>query len=81
MYNSYMYKVQQKFWMHPLKITILFAWSWSTNIIYSEVTNKIFVQPCWFLLYTFDVPVTETPTAVAVQNYTQLDDHILQLSH
>ena len=67
--------------MNPLKITILFAWSWSTHIIYSEVTNKIFVQPCWFLLYTFDVPVTESPTAVAVQNYTQLDDHILQISH
>ena len=57
--------------MHPLKIKILFAWSWRTIIIYSEVTNKIFVRPFWFLLY---VPVTESPTAVAVQNYTPLDD-------
>ena len=74
MYNSYMYKVQQTFWMHPLKIMILFAWSWNTNIIYSEVNNKISLRPCWLLLYTFDVPVIESPTAVAVQNYTQLDD-------
>ena len=46
----------------------------------AEVNNKTFVQPCWLPLYTFDVPVTESPTAVAVQNYTQLDDHN-QLSH
>ena len=62
---------------------ILFAWSWSINIIYSEVNNNYninFVSPCLFLLYTFDVPVTESPTAVAVQDYPQLDDHILQLS-
>ena len=77
MYNSYMYKVQQKFWMHPLKIMILFAWSWNTNIIYSEVNNKISLRPCWLLLYTFDVPVIESPTAVAIQNYTQLDDPVL----
>ena len=68
------YKVQQKRWMYPLKIMILFAWSWSTDIIYSKVNNKIFVQPCWFLLYTFEMPVTKSPTAVAVQHYTQLDD-------
>ena len=67
-------KVQQKCWMHPLKIMILFAWSWSTNFIYSKVNNKIFVQPCWFLLYTLEMPVTESPTVVAVQHYTQLDD-------
>ena len=60
--------------MHPLKIMILFAWSWSTNIIYSEVNNKIFAWFCWFLLYTLEMPVTESPTAVAVQDYTQLDD-------
>ena len=71
MSNSY--NVQQKSWMHPLKIMILFAWSWSTNIIYLEVNNKIFVQSCWFLSYTFDVPVTESPTAVAVQEGIQLD--------
>ena len=68
------YKVQQKRWMHPLKIMILFAWSWSTDIIYSKVNNKIFVQPCWFLLYTFEMPVTKSLTAVDVQHYTQLDD-------
>ena len=68
------YKVQQKRWMYPLKIMILFAWSWSTDIIYSKVNNKIFVQPCWFLLYTFEMPVTKSPTAVDVQHYTQLDD-------
>ena len=72
MSNSY--KVLKKSWMDPLKIRILFAWSWSTNIIYLEVNNKIFVRPCWFLLYTFDVPVTESPTAVAVQDCTQVDD-------
>ena len=60
--------------MHPLKIMILFAWSWSTNIIYSEVNNKIFVWFCWSILYTLEMPVTESPTAVAVQDYTQLDD-------
>ena len=53
---------------------ILFAWSWSTNIIYSEVNNKIFVLFCWFLLYTLEMPVNESPTTVAVQDYTQLDD-------
>ena len=46
----------------------------STNIIYSKVNNKIFVQPYRFLLYTLEMPVTESPTAVAVQHYTQLDD-------
>ena len=51
----------------PSKIMILFAWSWSTKIIYSEVNNKIFVRPCWFLLCTFEMPVTESPTAVAVR--------------
>ena len=56
---------------------ILFAWSWNTNIIYSEVNNKISLRPCWLLLYTFDVPVIESPTAVAIQNYTQLDDTVL----
>ena len=71
MYNSY--KVQQKCWMHSLKKTILFGWSWSTNITNLEVNNKIFVQSCWFLLYTFDVPVTESPTAVAVLEGIQLD--------
>ena len=59
--------------MHPLKKNDLFGWSWSTNIINLEVNNKIFVQSCWFLLYTFDVPVTESPTAVAVQEGIQLD--------
>ena len=68
MSNSY--KVQQKCWMHPLKIMILFAWSWSTNIIYSKVNNKIFVWPCWFLLYTFEMPVTESPTAVKLLRTT-----------
>ena len=72
MYNSY--KVQKKCWMHPLKKTILFGWSWSTNIINLEVNNKISVQSCWFLLYTFDVPVTESPTTVALQDCIQLDD-------
>ena len=72
MSNSY--KVLKKSWMDPLKIRILFAWSWSTNIIYLEVNNKIFVRPSWFLLYTFEMPVTESPTAVAVQDYTQVDD-------
>ena len=73
MSNSY--KVQQKCWMYPLKMMVLFAWSWSTNIIYSEVNNKIFsVQSCWFLLYILEMPVTESPTAVAVQDYPQLDD-------
>ena len=58
-----------------LKKMILFAWSWRTNIIYSEVNNKIFsVQSCWFLLYILEMPVTGSPTAVAVQDYTQLDD-------
>ena len=71
MYNSYI--VQQRCLMHPLKKTILFGWSWSTNIINLEVNNKIFVQSCWFLLYTFDVPVTESPTAVTVQEGIQLD--------
>ena len=60
--------------MHPLKKMFLFAWSWSTNIIYSKVNHKIFVRPCWFPLNTFDVPVTKSPTAVAVQDYTQLND-------
>ena len=72
MSNSY--KVLKKSWLDPLKIRILFAWSWSTNIIYLEVNNKIFVRPCWFLLYTFEMSVTESPTAVAVQDYTQVDD-------
>ena len=54
---------------------ILLAWSWRTNIIYSEVNNKIFsVQSCWFLSYILEMPVTESPTAVAVQDYTQLND-------
>ena len=53
---------------------ILFAWSWRTNIIYSEVNNKIFVWFCWSILYTLEMPVTGSPTAVAVQDYTQLDD-------
>ena len=75
------YRSQQKCWTHPFKIMILFAWSWSKYELFrAEVNNKTFVQPCWFPLYTFDVPVTESPTAVAVQNYTQLDDHN-QLSH
>ena len=60
MSNSY--KVQQKCWMHPLKIMILFAWSWSTNIIYSEFNNKLFFQSSWFLLCTFEMPVTQSPT-------------------
>ena len=72
MSNSY--KVQKKCWMNPLKIMILFAWSWSTNIIYLEVNNKIFVRPCWFLLYTFELPITESQTAVTVQDYTPVDD-------
>ena len=54
-----------------LKKMFLFAWSWSTNIIYSKVNHKIFVRPCWFPLNTFDVPVTKSPTAVDVQDYTQ----------
>ena len=65
--------------MHPLKKMILFAWSWTTNIIYSKINNKVFVQPCWFLLYTFEnMWFIESPTAVAVNvpDYTQLDDHI-----
>ena len=54
---------------------ILLAWSWRTNIIYSEVNNKIFsVQSCWFLSYILEMPVTESPTAIAVQDYTQLND-------
>ena len=73
MSNSY--KVQQKSWIHPLKKRILLAWSWRTNIIYSEVNNKIFsVQSCWFLSYILEMPVTESPTAIAVQDYTQLND-------
>ena len=61
--------------MHPLKKKkILFGWSGSTNIINLEVNNKISVQSCRFLLYTFDVPVTESPTTVAVQDCIQLDD-------
>ena len=66
--------------MDPLKIMILFAWSWSTNIIYLEVNNKIFVRPCWFLLYTFGMPITDSPTAVTVQDYTPVDvDQAVQL--
>ena len=58
-----------------LKKMILLAWFWSTNIIYSEVNNKIFsVWFCWFLLYNLEMPVTESPIAVAVQDYTQLND-------
>ena len=44
------------------------------GLIYSEVNNKIFVWFCWFILYTLEMPVTESWTAVAVQDYTQLDD-------
>ena len=49
---------------------ILFAWSWNTNIIYSEVN----IWFCWFLSYILEMPVTESPTAVVVQDYTQLDE-------
>ena len=72
MSNSY--KVLKKSWMDPLKTRILFAWSWITNVFYLEVNNKIFVWPCWFLVYTFEMSGTESPTAVAVQDYTQLND-------
>ena len=49
------------------------------ELFYAEVNNEHLFYPV-NSLYTLLMPVTESPTAVAVQNYTQLDDHN-QLSH
>ena len=74
MSNSY--KVQQKSWIHPLKKWFYLLGLEEPILFIQKSTIKYYfsVQSCWFLLHILEMPVTESPTAVAVQDYTQLND-------
>ena len=60
-----------------IPIKILFAWSWSPNIIYSEVTNKIlnlFSPVDFFNALLMCQSLNPQQLYLFWQDYTQLDD-------